>query len=296
MDEYYKVVSPEAGEAGMVRAGRDLLDLLPKRVEDSNKGTYGRLLVIAGSDGMAGAALLSAEAAYRTGCGLVYVLTPEENRVIIQSGLPEAVYLRRDDGLSERLSGKYSATILGPGLGTGAEALRTVLLALRTLEVPIVMDADALNLAAKYGEIRDAVKSYAHGIIMTPHLLEAARLLGKPIEELSSDRGEVARLVAEKYACVCVAKSAHTVCYAVGKEPFVCLEDNDGLATGGSGDVLAGIIGGLLAQDPSDLYLTATLGVTVHSLAGKAAAENLGKRFMLARDIIAGMKDVLRDA
>ena len=296
MDEYYKVISSESGTAEGVRAGRDLLDLLPRRIDDSNKGTYGKLLVIAGSDGMAGAALLSAEAAYRTGCGLVYVLTPEENRVIIQSRLPEAVYLRRDEDISEKLSRKYSAAVLGPGLGTGKEALNTVLTALRRLKVPIVMDADALNLTARYGEVRDAVRNYSHGIIMTPHLLEAARLLGKPLEDLPDDRKLVARLVAEKYNCVCATKSAHTVCYADGKDPFICMEDNDGLATGGSGDVLSGIIGGLLAQDASDLYLTATLGVTVHSLAGKAAAEHLGKRFMLAGDIIDGMKYVLRDA
>ncbi len=299
MDEYYMVVRSEP-ETDMDRDSAStgfcekLLEALPKRVQDSNKGTYGRLLVIAGSDGMAGAAVLSAEAAYRTGCGLVYVLTPEENRVIIQTRLPEAVYLRRDEDLSKKLSGKYSAAILGPGLGMGKEALNTVLLALRTLNAPIVMDADALNIVAKYGEVRDAVRNYAHGIIMTPHLLEAARLLGKTLEDLPEDRREVARQISEKYKCVCVAKSANTVCYAPDREIFTCLVDNDGLATGGSGDVLAGIIGGFLAQDSSDPYKSAVLGVGVHSLAGKVAASECGERYMLAGDIIRGMRDVLK--
>ncbi len=299
MDEYYMVVGSEA-EVGTDTDGalaglrEKLLDALPKRVKDSNKGTYGRLLVIAGSDGMAGAAVLAAEAAYRTGCGLVYVLTPEENRVIIQTRIPEAVYLRRDEGLSKKLSGKYSAAILGPGLGTGKEALNTVLMALRTLNVPIVMDADALNLTARYSEIRDEVRNYSHGIIMTPHLLEAARLLGKSLEDLPNDHQKVARQISEKYNCVCVAKSAYTVCYGPDREIFTCLVDNDGLATGGSGDVLAGIIGGFLAQDSSDPYKSAVLGVSVHSLAGKVAAREWGERYMLAGDIIRGMRDVLK--
>ncbi len=299
MDEYYMVVGAgtKTGtdtDKASAELREKLLEALPKRVQDSNKGTYGRLLVIAGSDGMAGAAVLSAEAAYRTGCGLVYVLTPEENRVVIQTKLPEAVYLRRDEDLGKKLSEKYSAAILGPGLGTGKEALNTVLMALRTLNVPIVIDADALNLAARFSEVRDAVRNYSHGIIMTPHLLEAARLLGKSLEDLPEERREVARRISEKYNCVCVAKSANTVCYAPDRDIFTCLVYNDGLATGGSGDVLAGIIGGFLAQDSSDIYKSAVLGVSVHSLAGKVAAGECGERYMLAGDIIRGMRDVLK--
>jgi NAD(P)H-hydrate epimerase len=271
-----------------------LLGLLPKRQSDANKGTYGKLLVAAGSDGMAGAALLSAAAAYRTGCGLVYVLTPEENRVIIQSQLPEAVYLRRAGDVSERLKDGYSAAVVGPGLSKCPESGALLKTVLETLQIPLVLDADALNLIAQDETLAEAVKHYSGGIIMTPHRGEMARLLRTDIGTLKADPVGTARVLAETFGCVCVAKDARTVVYAPGREVYVCTDGNDGMATGGSGDVLAGIIGGLLAQDGTDLYQTAVLGVYVHARAGDAAAARLGKRFMLARDIIEGMCEVLR--
>lgn len=272
----------------------EILKLLPQRQSDANKGTYGKLLAAAGSDGMAGAALLCAAAAYRTGCGLVYVLTPEENRVIIQSRLPEAVYLRRDGNISERLKGGYSAAVVGPGLSKAPEARVLLKKVLETLQVPLVLDADALNLIAEDEELEAAVQHYSGGVIMTPHRGEMARLLKTDIECLKADPVGTAECLAEKYHCVCVAKDARTVVYAPGREVYICKDGNDGMATGGSGDVLAGIIGGLLAQDGTDLYRTAVLGVYVHARSGDAAAARLGKRFMLARDIIEGMCEVLR--
>jgi NAD(P)H-hydrate epimerase len=271
-----------------------ILKMLPKRQSDANKGTYGKLLAAAGSDGMAGAALLCATAAYRTGCGLVYVLTPEKNRVIIQSQLPEAVYLRRDGDVSEQLKSGYSAAVVGPGLSKGPEAGALLKAVLETLQVPLVLDADALNLIAQDPTMSEAVKRYPGGIIMTPHRGEMARLLKTDIECLKADPVGTAKCLAEQYHCVCVAKDARTVVYAPGREAYVCTDGNDGMATGGSGDVLAGVIGGLLAQDGTDLYRTAVLGVYVHARAGDAAAARLGKRFMLARDIIEGMCEVLK--
>lgn len=285
----------EFGESACVTGDRTLLKGLPKRLADTNKGSYGRLLVAAGSDGMAGAALLSATAAYRTGCGLVYVLTPEENRVVLQCRLPEAVYVRRDDDMRKKLAqGRFTAAVIGPGLSRDAQA-RTLLLAVfEDLQIPLVLDADALNLIAEDARLEEAAKNYAYGMIMTPHRAEMARLLKTDIGELKADPLGTARTLAERFGCVCVAKDARTVVYGPGSGAYICTAGNDGMATGGSGDVLAGIIGGLLAQDASDPYMTAVLGASVHAWAGDAAAARLGTRFMLASDIIEGMSEVLK--
>ncbi len=283
------------GASECFSAGRELLENLPTRSADTNKGSYGKLLVVAGSPGMAGAALLSAKAGYRTGCGLVYVLTPEENRVIIQSQLPEAVYLKADEKLTEQiLSGGYSAALIGPGLSETQQAGKLLYTALKTLSIPLVLDADALNLIAHDEGLKKAVKKYPHGVIMTPHRAEMARLLGLSIPELKSDPVKAARLLSDEFGCVCVAKDSRTVVYAKDRGAYICEAGNDGMATGGSGDVLAGIIGGLLAQRPGDVYSAAVLGVSVHAWAGDEAARRLGKRFMLAGDIIEGMREILR--
>lgn len=283
------------GKPACMTGDRALLKKLPMRRADTNKGSYGRLLVAAGSDGMAGAALLSAAAGYRTGCGLVYVLTPEENRVVLQSRLPEAVYICRGQQVRGQLIGNsFSAAVAGPGISRDAKAKELLSAVLEALKIPLVLDADALNLIAEDEKLAEAVKGYAHGVIMTPHRAEMARLLKCSIEDLKSDPVGTARMLSERFGCVCVAKDARTVVYGPGRGAYICTAGNDGMATGGSGDVLAGIIGGLLAQDTSDLYMTAVLGVSVHAWAGDAAAARLGTRYMLARDIIEGMSEVLK--
>lgn len=283
------------GRPAYMTGDRALLKKLPKRSSDTNKGSYGKLLVAAGSSGMAGAALLSAAAGYRTGCGLVYVLTPEENRAVLQSSLPEAVYICRGQEVRGQLTGnRFSAAVVGPGLSkdAGAKALLTAVL--ETLKIPLVLDADALNLIAEDEKLGEAVKGYAYGVIMTPHRAEMARLLKCSIEDLKSDPIGTAGRLSERFGCICVAKDARTVVYGPGYGAYICTAGNDGMATGGSGDVLAGIIGGLLSQDTGDLYMTAVLGVSIHAWAGDAAAARLGTRYMLARDIIEGMSEVLK--
>lgn len=283
------------GRTACVTGDRTLLKKLPPREADTNKGSYGKLLVAAGSAGMAGAALLSATAGYRTGCGLVYVLTPEENRVILQSRLPEAVYMCPDQTLRERLTRSgFSAAVIGPGLSKDEQAREELLAALELLHIPLVLDADALNLIAEDEELSEAVKKYAYGVIMTPHRAEMARLLNMTIEELKKDPVGTAKALSERFGCICIAKDARTVVYGPGHSAYICTAGNDGMATGGSGDVLAGIIGGLLAQNPSDLYMTAVLGVSIHAWAGDMAAARLGTRYMLASDIIEGMSEILK--
>ena len=271
------------------------LALLPARRADTNKGSYGKVLVIAGSVNMAGAAYFSASAAYRTGAGLVRVLTPEENRVIIQSTVPEAVLTTYNSGSFEK--GKVldclawaDAIVLGPGLGTGEVSAKIVETVLSEADCPCVVDADALNLAAerhfrpgKTGPLR----------ILTPHPGEMARLCGCSVKEVKDSLLETALSYAKEQGVILVLKDAHTVTALPDGTAYINASGNNGMATGGSGDVLAGVIAGLLAQGCTP-ETAAPLGVYVHGLAGDAAAERYGKYGMTASDLAAGIPEVLK--
>lgn len=268
------------------------LSMLPKRCAHSNKGTYGKLLVIAGSVNMAGAAYFSAKAAYRCGTGLVKVYTAEENRSVLQTSLPEAVlsvYGKNMDKkkLIEEL--KWAdAVVLGPGIGTGAQAeelLKTVLL---NIAVPLVLDADALNLIAKEPEV--LLRPHTE-MIVTPHLGEMSRLTGDAISFIQTRLLETAQDFAQQYDVICVLKDAHTVTAVPYGLTYLNLSGNQGMATAGSGDVLSGIIGSFLAQGLK-AETAAALGVYVHGLAGDAAQNETGARGMTASDIVEGLPEV----
>lgn len=266
---------------------------IPKRPARSNKGSFGRVLVIAGSRNMAGAALFSAKAAYRTGCGLVKLYTPEENRVIIQSALPEAVLSTYDEKrpkqepLLEAL--KWAdAIVLGPGIGTGKQARRIVEQALGHADVPIVADADALNIIAGHLELLGRA---AQGLIITPHLGEMARLSGKPISEIQGTMLKTATEFARLHKLVCVLKDAVTVT-ADGEAAYLNTSGCSAMAKGGSGDVLTGMIAALIAQGMAPKE-AAPMGVYVHGLAGEAAGRQKGAYSVLATDIIEEIGGVL---
>jgi NAD(P)H-hydrate epimerase len=268
------------------------LSLLPPRPAHSNKGTYGKLLIIAGSAGMAGAAVLAAQAAYRMGCGLVKVVTPEENRIILQTAVPEALLLPYgikpgEKELTEAL--KWAdAVVVGPGIGTGILAQHIVKVTLQHCRVPLVVDADALNVIARdTGQLHTAHAP----MIVTPHLGEMARLTGKKVPELQKDLPQAAASFAKEYQTICVLKDFRTVTAVPGGLMYLNLSGNPGMATAGSGDVLSGIIGSLLAQGmkPEE---AAPLGVSIHGLAGDAAKERRGERALLASDIIQGVGEL----
>lgn len=274
-----------------------IFSLLPPRNETAGKWDFGRAMLIAGSHGMAGAACLAAKAAYRTGCGLCEILTPESNRIICQTLVPEAVMSLYDAAIKEydlksRLQ-KADAVGIGPGIGFDQMSSSLPYLLLRwTLEgaaAPLVLDADALNVLAARPELWEKVPA---GTVLTPHIREMARLTGFKAEEILPYRTEAAEDLAAKHNVILVLKGHGTV-VTDGVKTLINPTGNAGMATGGAGDVLTGVITSLLAQGVP-AFGAAALGVYLHGLAGDAAARKLGQRSLTAGDIVDGIPEVLR--
>lgn len=269
---------------------------LPKRKSHSNKGTYGKLLVIAGSVNMAGAACLCGKAAYASGCGLVRIITPEENRTILQSVLPEAVlsvYTEKKPDMAEVIEAlKWAdAVVIGPGIGTGKAAEQMVECVIKNASVPVLLDADALNLVSKDSSL--LLRPHTE-MIVTPHLGEMSRLTGDSISYIQTRLLEVAEEFARQYNVICVLKDEHTVTSVPYEQTYLNFTGNNGMATAGSGDVLSGIIGSLLVQGmrPKD---AAPFGVFLHGKAGDAIKEETGCYGMMASDLIEGIRLVTRE-
>ena len=265
---------------------RDLA-LFTGRPQDSNKGTFGRVLVVAGSVNMCGAAYLSALAAYRSGAGLVEVFTPWENRIPLQTRLPEAVltcYDAEDPDTAElaQALARADAVVAGPGLSTADASKKLVRYILQHCAVPLVLDADALNILA---QDRGMLSLLHAGIIITPHLKEMSRLTGKTVAEIKGDpAGNAARFAAEHRAVV-VQKDAATV--TADPDGAVCINTSgcSAMATGGSGDVLAGMIGARAAVSRGKLFENAAGCVFLHGRAGEEAARQKGEAAVMAQDI-----------
>ena len=273
--------------------GADIPALLPPRRADSHKGSYGRVLMITGSRGMAGACYLSARAAYAVGAGLVQVYTAEENRSVIQQLLPEAIVSCYSGYDPEQLSGllRWADTVcIGCGLGTGAVSEKILLHTLREADTPCIVDADGLNILSRH---MDALKESGIPLILTPHMKEMSRLTGRDIAELAEDRLDTVREFAGEYPAVCVLKDSRTAVAQKEHHTFLNLAGNSAMAKAGSGDVLAGVITGLSAQG-MDAFDSACLGVFLHACGGDEARSEKGVYSVLARDLIAGIENVLR--
>ena len=246
-----------------------------------HKGDCGRVLVVAGSHGMAGAAVLCAKGALRGGAGLVRVSVPEELFPILQTAVPEATCVSRDlsaDDLKE-----YQAVVIGPGLGSddgNRELIETIL---KSTCPTIVMDADALNTVVKKC-LFEKLLTASGRLIITPHPGEAARLLACTRDTISNDRPAAALRLAEKTGAVTVLKGQGTVVAGPDGELRINTTGNPGMATGGSGDVLAGIIGALAGQGLS-CFAAAAAGVYVHGLAGDLAADIVGEFGLISGDL-----------
>lgn len=271
---------------------------LPSRPSNSHKGTFGRVLCVCGSTGMCGAAYFAAKAAYRAGAGLVRILTTEENRSILQALIPEATLSVYDGhhpepNVIDEAVAWADVLVVGCGLGTSLASKALVSHILRFAEKPLILDADALNLLA----IHPALMTHARGAILTPHLGEMARLLGKSVAEIARDPPSVAYEFAKKTGTVCALKSHRTVISDGSPRLFVNASGNSGMATGGSGDVLAGLLGGLLAQEQNrhlpPLDLTA-LGVYLHGKCGELASERLTEFSVMASDLLDAIPSVLK--
>lgn len=275
----------------------DLPWLLPPRKPHGNKGSCGKVLLIAGSEGMSGAACLAARAAYRSGCGLVRVFTPECNRLPVQISVHEAIVttysetLQAEERLKDALSWSDICGI-GPGLGTSQNARWILQYVLRHYSGPLVLDADALNLLAADTELFAlACQRKEYPAILTPHLGEMARLTQKSVRSISEDPIDSCSSFAAQHHVICVQKDARTV-VSDGKQIFLSTAGNSGMSTGGSGDVLTGILCGLLAQRPSP-FESAVAAVTLHGLAGDAAACTHSSYSMTANDITEHIGTVL---
>lgn len=270
----------------------DEREWLPKRTQEGNKGTFGKVLVVAGCKGMAGAAVLCARAAYRSGAGMVKVITDESNREILQSCLPEAMYGTYED-VQQGLEWA-DVVVIGPGLGRlkkSSEVFRQVI-TYRNDDKPLILDADALNLLAEdkelYGPISEQVN---RSVILTPHVGELGRLTGKTTEELKDNLWEHGRELAQCLHAVVVTKDARTFVCCEGLPVCVNIYGNSGMATAGSGDVLAGMIAGVVAQYSRQKYpgnpafRAACAAVRLHAAAGDLVAKEKGEYACMAGDI-----------
>ena len=254
--------------------------LLRVRDPQSYKGTFGHALLYAGSYGMAGAAVLSAKACMRSGVGLLTVCTPPANNDILQISVPEAMVRFTDDMYADSDLSRYSAIGAGPGLGKGDS--QTVLLdkLLKNAACPSVLDADALNIISQNNYLLDYIPS---GSVITPHPGELARLTGKA--DNWSQMAEKAIALARSTGITVVIKGAPTVTVTPDGTAYINTTGNAGMATGGSGDVLTGIVLALLAQGYSATD-SAAIAVFIHGLAGDLAAQNLSQTAMTSADII----------
>ena len=276
---------PPAVFAGVTPRLRILDDLvmreaLPPRARDAHKGRHGHVLVVGGGKGMPGAALLAGEAALRTGAGLVTLAVHPSNAAVV-AHRPELMCVAASTG-AELAGALERATVVavGPGLGQApwsAEMLRVVLESGK----PLVVDADALNLLA-------SMQMQRADWVLTPHPGEAARLLGTTVEEVQADRLAAARELQSRYGGTIVLKGAGSIVWPDHGPPAICRNGNPGMATGGMGDVLTGVIAGLVAQRcvPG---LAAAAGVYAHALAGDRAARG-GQRGLIAGDVIAELR------
>lgn len=260
--------------------------LLPQRDDNSHKGTFGNLLCCTGGNGMAGAAVLCARSALKSGVGLVYQLCSPENYPIITTSVPEVVTVPLQN-LPARVQGA-KAVVCGCGLGQSVDAEKVLIRSLVT-DVPVVLDADALNILSKNSELAHFYKG--ENMVLTPHPAEAARLLDTTTEQVQADRFAAVKRLAFQYNCTVVLKGANTIIAAPKKRPIVVQSANSGLSKGGSGDCLAGIIGALAAQI-GDGFAAACLGVYIHAKAGQLCREKLGKYSMQPSDVIDCLPDV----
>ncbi len=296
-----EVIEKEKINVGLLNKGA-LLGMLGQRNRDAHKGDFGHLLVVAGSPGKAGAAAMTAKSALRTGTGLVSVGTPNGLVPIIQQQvfesmcIPSAESIDGTIGLGAenellKVAAKMSACAIGPGLSTHYETVQMVRSFLQQITIPVVIDADGLNALAGSLEV---LRKTRGPVIMTPHPGEMARLSGISISDVQKDRIGIATVFAAKYKVTLALKGAGTVIATPDGLVYINTTGNPGMATGGTGDALTGMIGSLLAQGHASLQAVC-LGVYLHGLAGDLAAKEKGEAGMIAGDLIEKIPQALRE-
>ncbi|MDE6024781.1 MAG: NAD(P)H-hydrate dehydratase [Lachnospiraceae bacterium] len=276
----------------------DVDRLLPFRKSDSHKGSYGKIGIVGGCKNMAGAALFAAESAYRMGCGLVRICTPSDNREIMQTKLPEAMLTTYESNdissvknAIKTMTSWCDVIALGPGLGREEPAGFIVERILRDFEKTIVIDADALNILSENMEWLKYTKAK---IIITPHLMEMSRLTGHKTSDIKGNKFDEARKFAAQHNIVVVLKDARTIVSNGEEQAYINSTGNNGMATGGSGDVLTGIIASLVGQG-MNIFEAAKLGVYMHGLTGQEASISMGRYSVIAGDIVRSITRVLEN-
>ncbi len=268
---------------------------LPERPADANKGTFGTAGLIAGSYGMAGAAILSARAAIRSGVGIARLIIPESIYPVAAAAIPEAVFrfLPQKDGkfdggaadvtkIIDTATDGCRAVMLGCGIGISDGTKALVKTVLSTVKKPLVLDADGINVAV---DCIDIIRKRGADTVITPHPGEAARLLGVTAAEIQSARRSAAKELAEMTGAVTLLKGQNTLIAVPHGDMYVCRKGNSGMATAGSGDVLSGIIAALLCEGLSAEH-AAVCGAYIHACAGDIAAIKFSQTAMYAGDII----------
>jgi NAD(P)H-hydrate epimerase len=272
---------------------------LPSRPADSHKGRFGSILVLGGSRGMAGAPALAGASALRSGAGLVRVASPAEVHATVASFEPSymtyplpcdeegIVSFKSSRGVLERLIEQADVVAAGPGLGRSDEATALVRWLVESAGKPLVLDADALN--ALQGSV-DLLGSLKHPAVITPHPGEFARLVDAPIEHVQADRENQAAGLASRFERLVVVLKGHGTVVTDGARVYVNRTGNPGMATGGSGDALTGVVAALLGQKLPP-FQAAQLGVYVHGLAGDIARDQNGEIGLIAGDIVDALPD-----
>jgi NAD(P)H-hydrate epimerase len=258
---------------------------LPARPAGSHKGDFGRVFLLAGSAGMLGAGVLCSRGALRTGAGLVYLGVPLKVRDAVNLATPEVIVVG-GEGVEDYLSAALGATAvaIGPGLGERRALARELLakLSAERFSAPVILDADGLNAFA--GELLSLQKLNLK-LILTPHPGEMARLWGRKVEEIQQDREKIALETAQLVGCVVVLKGHQTVVADGRSASYINNTGNPGMASGGTGDVLTGMIAGLAGQGLA-LFDAAVAGVYLHGLAGDLAAKEKGECGLIASDLV----------
>lgn len=267
--------------------------LIPERRSESNKGDYGKILIISGSEGMTGSGCLAASAALRSGAGLVYLGVPASLSAVYNSSLVEAIVIPLEDNKTGFVSrdsmgkilekmGGMDAVAVGPGLSTREDIFYIVSGIIENSKVPLLLDADALNAISKDVSVLGMLKAEA---VLTPHPGEMARLCGISIKDVQNNRIRIAREFADKWGVTVVLKGARTVIAYPDGSTYINPTGNPGMASAGMGDVLTGVITSLVGQGlkPCD---AATAGVYIHGAAGDSAASKIGVHGLIASDLV----------
>jgi NAD(P)H-hydrate epimerase len=290
------------------------LNKLPERKEHSNKGTYGKVLIIAGSTNICGACFFSAKASYRTGAGLVKIVTVTENRAILQTLLPEALLTTYNSNmeLNNEIIDKIvndikwaSVIVFGPGIGVNSYSDKLLDILIDNTKVPVIIDADGINLLANRVNkspsfnsncTTEAIEKLTNILpdqtILTPHLLELSRLINIPLKTIQEDLIFFADQCTYNNKLIFAIKDEKTIVTNQNKG-YINTSGNNGMATGGTGDVLTGVIAGFIAQGLNQ-FEAATLGVYIHGLAGDMAAKVKGTYGLMASDVIEALTEVLK--